>query len=341
MQDLLNYVLLGRPVECWFLAAAFIAGGFAAGKICSWIMAAILKHICVKTKSKFDDLVIAGLRLPLVVALTLEGISLGLAQLKLYAGLLLWTDRILSIVLILVFAWGINKILGAIIIYYVPSSMAKGTLLKGETALQPVLRNFFETLVWIIAGVLILRKLGYNISALLAGLGLGGAALALASKDTLSNVFGSITVFVDKPFRINDRIKIGDFDGTITEIGIRTSRLRTLENRTVVIPNSLFASTPIENISAAPHSKVSQTIRVRGDNGSERIERGLALLRDIHNAVPGLEGPPIAALASVGGLICQITFVFFITKGADYWGTINAVNLEILRRFEGEGIGLI
>jgi MscS family membrane protein len=320
----------------------FVAGGFAAGKICSWIMAAILKHICAKTKSKLDDLVIAGLRLPLVVALTLGGINLGLAQLSLPQGLTLWTDRVLNRVLILIFAWGINRIFGAVITHYMPSSAKTGLGNSGrEAALQPVLRNFFETLVWIIAGVLILRTLGYNIGALLAGLGLGGAALALASKDTLSNVFGSITVFVDKPFRINDRIKIGDFDGTITEIGIRTSRLRTLENRTVIIPNSLFAATPIENISAAPHSKVSQTIKVRGDNGSKKIEQGLALLRDIHNAVPGLEGPPITALASVGGLVCQITFVFFITKGSDYWGTINAVNLEVLRRFEGEGISLI
>jgi MscS family membrane protein len=224
--------------------------------------------------------------------------------------------------------------------HYVPAA-GDGKLLKGEASLQPLLRNFFKTLVWIIAAVLVLRTLGYNISALLAGLGLGGAALALASKDTLSNFFGSITIFVDKPFRMGDRIRIGDYDGVITEIGIRTARMRTLENRTVVIPNSLFAATPIENVSSAPNTKVTQTLKVGGDCGADKLEQALALLRDIHNAVPGLEGQPIAGLASIGNIVCQITFVYFIAKGADYWGTISAVNLEVIRRFKEAGIRLI
>jgi MscS family membrane protein len=240
--------------------------------------------------------------------------------------------------LILVLALGMNRILGAIVDHYIPTA-GGGKLLKGEAALQPLLRNFFKTLVWIIAAVLILRTLGYNISALLAGLGLGGAALALASKDTLANFFGSITVFVDRPFHLGDRIKIGDYDGVITEIGIRTAHLRTLENRTVVIPNSLFAATPIENVSSAPNTKIAQTIKVSGEGGDEKMARALALLQGIN--VSGLEGQPIAGLASVGSIVCQITFVFYIIKGADYWGTINAVNLEVLRRFQEAGIRLI
>ncbi|GHV26414.1 mechanosensitive ion channel protein MscL [Spirochaetia bacterium] len=338
MQDLLKYVLLGHPVKQWFLAAAFIIGGFIAGKVCSIFVAVILKHGASRTKTKFDDLVIAGLRLPLVSGITLGGIYLGLRQLEMRPGVALWMDRILTIFLILVLALGINRILGSIINHYIPTNGA-GKLLKGESALQPLLRNFFKTLVWIIAGVLVLRTLGYNISALLAGLGLGGAALALASKDTLSNFFGSITVFVDKPFHLGDRIRIGDYDGTITEMGIRTARLRTLENRTVVIPNSLFAATPIENVSSAPNTKIVQTIKVSGEDGGEKMGQALALLREIK--VPGLEGQPIAGLASVGGILCQITFVFFIARGADYWGTISAVNLEVLRLFKEAGIRLI
>jgi MscS family membrane protein len=258
----------------------------------------------------------------------------------------LWTDRILSILLILVLALGLNRILGALVDHYVPT-IGTGKLPRGEAALQPVLRNFFKTLVWIIAAFLVLRVLGYNISALLAGLGLGGAALALASKDTLSNFFGSITVFVDKPFRMGDRIKIGDYDGVITEIGIRTARLRTMENRTVVIPNSLFAATPIENVSAAPNTKVTETLKVHGDCGADKLEEALALLRDIHRDLPGLDGAcladpaPVAGLAAVGTIFCQITFVFYIAKGADYWGTISAVNLAVIRRFKEAGIRLI
>jgi MscS family membrane protein len=338
MQDLLNFTLLGRPVEQWLITAVFITGGFIAGKLCFWIMGIILKLARSKTKSKFDDLVVSCARLPLVIGITLGGIRLGLSHLGLDQGVTLWVNRILYSLLVLAFALSLNRVPGFLINYYMPAK--EGPILKGEASLQPLLRNFFNTLVWIIAAVLILQGMGYNISALLAGLGLGGAALALASKDTLSNFFGSITVFVDKPFRLNDRIKIGNYDGVITEIGIRTSRLRTLENRTVVIPNSLFAATPIENVSSAPHTKITQTIKVRGDNNSEKIAQGIALLRNIHNAVLGLEEQTIAALTSVDGLICSISFIYFISNQADYWRTINAVNLEVLRRFEEAGIHL-
>jgi MscS family membrane protein len=144
---------------------------------------------------------------------------------------------------------------------------------------------------------------------------------------------------VDKPFRLGDRIRIGDYDGVITEIGIRTARLRTLENRTVVIPNSIFAATPIENVTSAPNTKITETLKVHGDCGGEKLEQALVLLRDIK--VSGLDGQPVAGLASVGGVFCQITLVFCIAKGADYWGTISAVNLEVLRRFKEAGIRLI
>jgi MscS family membrane protein len=338
MSDVMRYVLLGRSVLQWALAAGFIAGGFIAGHICSRIMSVMLKHLCSKTESTLDDLLVAGARPPLVVILTLGGIRLGLGRLDLSPAVSLWADRILQISLILMFALALSRIAGILVAHYAPDKAAH-PLLKGETALQPVLRKFFVSLVWIIAAVLVLRVLGYNISALLAGLGLGGAALALASKDTLSNFFGSITVFVDKPFRINDRIRIGNYDGVITEIGIRTSRLRTLENRTVVIPNSLFTSSPIENVSSAPSVKITQTLKIHGDNGSEKIGQALDLLQSIQAS--GMEGRCVAGLSSIGGIVCHITLVFFIAKGADYWGTINAVNLEILQRFKEAGIRLL
>jgi MscS family membrane protein len=174
----------------------------------------------------------------------------------------------------------------------------------------------------------------------MAGLGLGGAALALASKDTLANFFGSITVFVDRPFRLNDRIKIGAYDGIITEMGIRTSRIRTLENRTVFIPNSLFASNPIENISAAPSIKVSQTFNLKGENGPDKIEKAVGILKEICSTLPGLEEAPQAGLVSVGGANCPVSLTFFVSPRADYSETVSRVNLAILRRFAEEGISL-
>jgi MscS family membrane protein len=340
MDDVLDLVFFSNSVKQWLIAAFFILGGLAAGKIGSLIVAGAVKAVHKKTGRPVDDMASALLRRPLDLFLFLCGIALGLAGLRLHETVRLWADRIVGSVFIVIIAWALGRMLDALILRYVPRG-GLSPLAKNETGIQPLFRKFFNILVMLIAAALILRTMGYNVSALMAGLGLGGAAIALASKDTLSNILGSVTVFMDRPFHINDRIKIGDYDGFVTEMGLRSSRLRTPENRMVCIPNSLFASTPIENISAAPNSKITQTIRFRGDNGSEKIARGIEILREIGSSTEGLEGSPAAGLVSPGGVICQATFVYFISKKAVYMDTVNRVNLEVLRRFEEAGIRLV
>jgi MscS family membrane protein len=97
------------------------------------------------------------------------------------------------------------------------------------------------------------------VGALIAGLGIGGLALAMAARDTVSNVFGGFTIFTDRPFTLNDRIKVSGFDGTVDEIGIRSTRLRTLAGTLVTIPNSTFSESAVENVSAEPSRKVVMT----------------------------------------------------------------------------------
>jgi MscS family membrane protein len=337
MDEFLARLFFGNTVKQWFISLAFILGGLAAGKLASLVVAGAAKGFRKKAGNQADSPVARLLLKPLVLSVFLGGAALGLGGLKIHPGARLWIDRTLDSLFIGLIVWALGRIADALILRYAPRPGVPGSR---ETDLRPLLRRLLNALAIIIAGALILRILGYNISALLAGLGIGGAALALASKDTLSNIFGSITVFMDRPFRINDRIKIGDYDGVVIEMGLRTSRLRTLENRVVSIPNSLFASTPIENISSAPSAKITQTIRLRGED-SEKIGRAIDILREIGSSTEGLEGSPAAGIVSPGGLICQATFVYYVSKKAVYMDTINRVNLEILRRFEAEGIRLV
>ena len=337
MGDVLTTVIFNNTVRQWLIAAAYIAGGLAAGKICSLLLRSLIKAL-KKTKNTIDDLLIAAFKRPLALLIFLAGIAIGVRELWLHETARLWIDRALDSLFIIIITWALTRAADSLIVSFVPANGTKS--LNSETRIQPLLRKFSNCVLWIIAAVLILRTIGYNVSGLMAGLGLGGAALALASKDTLANFFGSITVFVDRPFRINDRIRIGAYDGVITEMGIRTSRLRTPENRTVFIPNSLFASQPIENISAQPNIKVAQTIGFKSDNGKAKIERGIEILRQVAAADPGLEGTAVAGLVSVGGLTCQANFVYHVSKQADYAETVNRINMELLRRFEEEAIKL-
>ena len=340
MENFLNYGFLGTTFKNWLLAAAFILGGFIVGKICSWIVSTLIHRLAQKTKHSIDDIIVSVIKRPLVLLLSLIGLYLGMRRINLGESVLLWVDRFFSALVIVIIAWAIDSLAGKIITKYVPPKGPDSASLQ-KVNIQPLLKNLFATLIWIFAGAFVLKAFGYNVSALLAGLGLGGAAVALASKDTLANFFGSITVFVDKPFKLNDRIKIAGFDGYITEMGLRTSRLKTLENRVITIPNSLFTSSPIENISSEPNTKVQQAIHVSRDNTIEKLDEVAALLKDSCLEVRGTEGPTEAGLVTVNGNLCLFNLVYYVKKNFNYLETVNNVNIKILRCFEDVGIKIL
>lgn len=125
---------------------------------------------------------------------------------------------------------------------------AKTTESHIDDQLAPLATKTLKVLVVIVGILIVLQNLGVNVTALLAGLGIGGVALAFAAQDTVANVFGTITILLDVPFKLGDRVKIGDTDGTIEEVGFRSTRIRTLYNSVVSIPNSVVAKEKIDNL---------------------------------------------------------------------------------------------
>jgi MscS family membrane protein len=339
MGEFLDMIFFNNTVGQWLLSIAFILGGLGVGGLCSLVMRGILKHICRKTSTNIDDILVGVLEKPLGITVALVGTSIGIKKLEFHEQVDLWINRGLESVFIAVAAWAVFRVVDAMTLQLAPVR-GPGQLGGVETDIRPLLRKFLKTAISLVAAALILRALGYNVSALMAGLGLGGAALALASKDTLANFFGSITVFVDRPFKLNDRIKVGAYDGVITEMGVRTSRLRTAENRVIIIPNSIFANTPIENISAAPHIKVIQNFNLQNKNGPDKIERALGVLKEICSTLPGLDASPLVGILSVGGAACQVSLTYFVSQQVNYEEAVSAVNLAILRRFAEEEVEL-
>jgi MscS family membrane protein len=119
---------------------------------------------------------------------------------------------------------------------------------RTRTTLAPVLSKSCQIFFITIAALLVLQNLGYNVAGLLAGLGIGGLAVALAAKETLANLFGSIALLMDRTFQVGDRIKQGDVEGVVEKIGLRSTRVRTAEGYAVSIPNQLITNAPVTNM---------------------------------------------------------------------------------------------
>ena len=152
--------------------------------------------------------------------------------------------------------------------------------------LMPLIRKLAKASVIILGTLIAIQNLGFNVLSLLAGLGLGGLAFALAAKDTCANLFGSIMIFMDQPFRIGDWIQVEGIDGTVEDIGFRSTRLRTFHNSVVSIPNALMANVSIDNMGARNHRRIKTVLGIHYDTPPEKIESFVEGIKNIILANP-------------------------------------------------------
>jgi MscS family membrane protein len=184
--------------------------------------------------------------------------------------------------------------------------------------------------------------LGINITALLAGAGVAGLAVAFAAQDTIANFFGSIMIILDRPFRVGDRIKTSGIDGAVESVGFRSTRVRTLDGHLVTVPNKGLATEMITNISERPYIKQTFNLTIVYDTPPERVERAIRILHELLDGQPCMkeDKPPLISFSSFNDWSLNILVIVWFVP-ADYavfmeWCSVT--NLEILRRFNAEGI---
>lgn len=194
-----------------------------------------------------------------------------------------------------------------------------------------------------ILAIMVIRILtGKELSTLLAGLGIGGIAVALAAQDTLKNFFGSIMIMTDKPFKIGERILVEDYDGVIESIGFRSTKIRTLTGNLVVIPNNKVAQVSVENVGKRQSIRRLCNITITYDTSPLKVERALEILRSILENHEGMheDFPPRVHFTEFNSDSLNIMMIYWYFP-PNYWDFVafsEKVNLQIMREFEAEGI---
>jgi MscS family membrane protein len=327
----------GNTVLDWALALGIVIVAMVVGKTLYWFCKTVLRKLTRKTETKLDDIILDMIEEPVVLAATVFGIWYGLRTLTLPEEAQTWLGNSLQFLLVLSVTWLVARLLDSLFSHYL-APLAERSETDLDDQLLPIIRKGSKLAVWSIGVIVALNNAGYDVGAMLAGLGIGGLALAMAAKDTVSNVFGGFTVFSDRPFMINDRVRIGGYDGTITEIGIRSTRLRTLAGTMVTIPNSTFADTAVENVSAEPSRKVTLNLGLTYDTTPEKMEQALAFLREIAAANQNLEEKVVISFNAFGDFALNILFIYYIKKDADIMQTQTDINLAVLHKFNEEGL---
>ena len=208
----------------------------------------------------------------------------------------------------------------------------------GIAVFMPLIRKMLGFFFAILGILIVAESLGLEVKTFLAGLGIGGLAVALAAQDTIANMFGSFVVVLDHPFRVGDTVRIAGNEGTVEDIGLRSTRLRTSARTQIVMPNKLVASEAITNLSRMPQRRVDQAIGLTYDTTAGQMEVILADLRALLRQDPGVHPSLIAAyFASYGESSLDIQIVYFTNDPSweKHMEVRERVNLQIMRAVEG------
>ncbi len=337
MQEFFEKTFYYNTIGEWAISLGIILGSVVAGKILYWISGNVIKKLTTKTKTKIDDIIIDMIEEPVVLALTIVGLWYGLHRLHFPEGWYEWLGKVYHILVAINITWLIARLIDAIIEEYVVPLTEK-TESDFDDQILPVVRKSLKVAIWILGIIVALNNAGYDVGALIAGLGIGGLALAMAAKDSVSNIFGGVMIFTDKPFKVGDRIKINGFDGTIEEVGLRTSRMRTLEGRLVTIPNSQFTGNMVENVSDEPTRKVVLNLGLVYDTTPEQMKQAITLLDKIAKEHGGIEDNHLISFNAFGDFALGILFIYYIKKDSDILNTQTEINLAILEQFNANGL---
>ena len=220
-----------------------------------------------------------------------------------------------------------------------------GTKTRLDDMLVPVIRKSLHATIAIIAALWIADGiLDAEIRAILVSAGVGGIAIALAAKDTIANFFGSVTIFADRPFQIDELVKIGEHLGPVEEVGFRSTKIRTLKGHLVTVPNSVIVNSAVENIGRRPFIRRTSNITITYDSGQRGAERAVEIIKEVLSGIPELntdaERLPRIYFSDFNDWALNIYMSYWV-KPPDYWlyHKVNErVNLEIMKRFEAEKI---
>ena len=224
------------------------------------------------------------------------------------------------------------------------SRMSRDKETRLDNMLAPLTRKSLRIAVIILVTVQIAQILsGKPLTSIVAGLGIGGLAVALAAQDTLKNFFGSLVLFVDKPFEIGDRILIDGHDGPVEEIGLRSTKIRTLDGDLVTIPNGELANKTIQNIGKRPNIKRVMNITIAYDTPPEKIDRAVEIVKTLLENHEGMKEdlPARVFFNAFNPDSLNILAIYWYHPPNDYWKYMvfsENLNKELFRKFNEEEI---
>jgi MscS family membrane protein len=327
----------------WLALFGILLAGFVLGKIVVFL---IHRHAENLRRHKPDTplgLVLLSLARPVSLGLLAGALWLaGTLVMVLEPAIRVFWMRVAETIAVLATGWFIYRIVD-IVEFYLNRWTAR-TQTQLDDQLVPMVRKTLRVFIVIVVLLFIAQNIfEWDIASLIAGLGIGGLAFALAAKDSLANIFGSVVILTDRPFQMGDRIKVQGHDGFVEEVGFRSTRIRTFPGHMVIIPNSIIANETIENVSARPNMRRDLEITITYDTPPEKVRQACRIVRDMLDDRVGhfpadLPGRVHFTNFNAASLGLFVSYWLDTTDWMEWLEFTHTFNLELLERFNAAGI---
>ena len=338
MENVLNATLMDMKVIDIIIAVVIFFGFLFLRSVFSKTVLKALKTITAKTKSDLDDKFVATLEAPLKFSFIIIGFYLSKQWLAIDKFDAIF-DRIVSSLGAFIIFWFLFRLVNefSTIIHAFSSRFGK----EISADIENFVTKTLKVLIVILGGMTILQEWGINVSAFVASLGLGGLAFALAAKDTAANLFGSLVLFTDRPFKIGDWVQTSDAEGVIEDIGIRSTKVRTFSQALVTIPNATMANTAITNWTRMGKRRIKMRLGLTYSTSTAQMETILIQIRELLENHPEIHENAMIYFDEFGDSSLSI-FCYFFTKTtvwAEYLKVREDINLKIMKIVENNRAG--
>lgn len=297
-----------------------------------------LKKIASKTETTLDDKLFPALETPVATLVMVLGIFAALSVLQLTEH----SDRLVSngatIAILGVILWGVIRAGGAILDHLEEVARAKQMTVA---TFMPLIKKTLFVLAIVIGLIIIADSLGAKVGALLTSLGIGGLAFALAAQDTIANLFGSLVVVMDQPFKVGDAVKVGANIGSVEDIGLRSTKIRLVDKSLLVIPNKMMATEAITNLSRFTQRRVEQTIGLTYNTTPDQMEAIIGDFRTLLKAEPAIDPASVVVVFSNLSASSLDILVVYVTVSADamQWLLLKErMNLALMKAVAARGL---
>ncbi|MFH2057070.1 MAG: mechanosensitive ion channel family protein [bacterium] len=324
------------------ISVAIVLGAIVAAFIVIAILGIVRRHIAKRTATDLDDKIIDALKKPLHLVMILAGITVAMQRLQgrfpeTNEWIFKTTDQTVIAIIILVVAFFAIKMIRILTEWYAQKAEQAEVPLSAE--FTPLLNRIAKILVLAFAVLMVLDHFSVDIKGLVAVLGVGSLAIALAAQDTVANTIGGFIIMMDRPFRKGDRVVLPNGEmGDVYQIGLRSSKFLTFEHTLIVVPNSELVKSTITNLSY-PYEEIRVKIDVGVAYGSD-IEQVKTLLvqaaKDHHDILESFE--PVAYFVGFGDSSLDFTLICRVEKVGQQWQVGEQIRCAIYNRFNEAGI---